>query len=88
MDQTLSDLRALLAATGIRQKTVATRLGMHKSRLSKILGGDIRMPADFEPRFRAALAEIAVEKATSELAVSRSRARVLLEAAGARLRGL
>jgi transcriptional regulator with XRE-family HTH domain len=85
MDKLLSELRAILAATGIRQTAVAARLGMQKSRLSKILNGDQRMPGDFEARFRAAVAALAVEAGQRERAAAEARARAIESAAGVRV---
>ena len=82
MEQTLADLRALQAASRIRSRAIAARLGMVRGTLSRYLSGDRTPPADFEPRFRAAVAELAAEMAQAERDAGESRAQAILQAAG------
>ena len=82
MNPVLAELRALRARTGIRQVAIAGRMKMEQKALSEVLIGTRRLTDDFEPRFRAAVAELAQEAAAQERESAETRARAMLEAAG------
>ena len=82
MDHLLAELRGIRAATGIRQVAIAHRMEMDDKLVSKILSGERPLPADFECRFRAAVAALATEKAQAERDAADARARAILGSAG------
>ena len=69
----MSDIRARIAALGIRQGVVAEQLGMHETLLSTILNERRQPPEDFEATVNATLDRL--EKA--EKAAAEARERVL-----------
>jgi len=82
MEKVLADLRGLRASTGLRQKAIADRMDLSELQLSRILNGYTAPPADFEARFRAAVAELAAEEAQRERVEAEARARAIESAAG------
>ena len=83
MSQLLAELRALRAATGVRQHAIAERMDIGEKVLSSILSGERKtLPADFEARFRAAVAALANEKAQAIETAAEVSAQALRQAAG------
>jgi len=83
MEQVLCQLRALPAATGIRQVEIADRMGLDPSALSRVLNGHLKtLPNGFEARFRAAVAELAEEEARRRMDAARADVQAMLSAAG------
>jgi len=83
MEEVLCQLRALPAATGIRQVKIAERMGMDPTALSRVLNGHLKsLPDGFEARFRAAVAELAEEKARRRMDAVRADVQAMLSAAG------
>lgn len=82
MERLLSELRGIRAATGLHQVHIAERMGLTKLQLSRILCGRASPRADFEARFRGAVAELAAERAQAERDAAEARAQAILQAAG------
>lgn len=83
MEETLAELRGLCASTGATQIRIARRLEMRPDTLNRILRGKASsIPADFEARFRRAVADLAAEDAQAERDAAEAKAQALLRAAG------
>ena len=66
--QEMAELRSLLWLHGVRQETLAPRLGMDPARLSRVLNGKNPAPDHFERDLRQAVKAIQKERKTAQVA--------------------
>lgn len=82
MQAELASLRSLRATTNFSQREIAARMGVDEWVVSRVLRGKQGLTPDFETGFRAAVAELAAEKAQADLAAAEASAQALRQAAG------